>query len=225
MQPAVPPRRAKLGRPARITQEMIAARAQAIVDAEGVQHLSMRRLSRELETTPMALYHYVRDRDALLLMLLATKTESTPLPHFPAEPRDYLLAAAVHLHHLLDGCPWLPEILGSQELVGVVTLPAVEHLLEAAIRCGLDRQEAVELYQLLWSFVAGELFINAGTRKPEQPSRRQRLLTTLPAEEYPHLAALSEQWGELIAGDHVHRGLAGIIDGVLRDRSGPSQDG
>ncbi|WIN00580.1 TetR/AcrR family transcriptional regulator C-terminal domain-containing protein [Actinoplanes oblitus] len=225
MPPDNPARGTKLGRPARITQEMIVAKAQAIVDAEGVQHLSMRRLSRELETTPMALYHYVRDRDALLLMLLATKTESTPLPDFPAEPRAYLLAAALHLHHMLDGCPWLPEILGSQELVGVVTLPAVEHVLEAAIRCGLDRHQAVELYQLLWSFVAGELIINAGTPEPVQPSRRNRLLTTLPAEEYPHLAALSEEWSELIAGDHVSRGLAGIIDGVLRDRSGLSREG
>ncbi|MEV4772187.1 TetR/AcrR family transcriptional regulator [Micromonospora sp. WMMD723] len=219
MQPTSPIRRAKMGRPARISQEMILEKAQAIVDEEGVQHLSMRRLSRELKTTPMALYHYVRDRDALLLMLLATKTESTPLPDFPAEPRDYLLAAALHLHHLLDGCPWLDEILGSHDLVAVVTLPMVEHLLEAASRCGLGRQEAVELYQLLWNFVAGELMVNVGARRQDQSSRRHQLLTTLPADDYPHLASLAMEWSGLVSREYLRQGLAGIIDGVLHGRT------
>lgn len=40
------------------------------MDGEGLDRLTMRRLADEVGTTPMALYHHVRNKDDLLVLLL-----------------------------------------------------------------------------------------------------------------------------------------------------------
>ena len=49
-----------------LSRERVLAAALALVDAEGVDTLTMRRLGRELGCNAMALYRYANSRDALL---------------------------------------------------------------------------------------------------------------------------------------------------------------
>ncbi len=48
------------------TADRIAAAALAILEAEGPDAVSMRRIARTLGITPMAIYHHYKDREALL---------------------------------------------------------------------------------------------------------------------------------------------------------------
>jgi AcrR family transcriptional regulator len=53
-------------RKARLTERAIAEAALAVLDAEGIDALTMRRLAAELSTSPMALYNHFPDKDAVL---------------------------------------------------------------------------------------------------------------------------------------------------------------
>ena len=65
--PATPasPRRRR-GRPAKLSREAIVAAALALLDREGADALTMRRLGGELGVEAMSLYRHVADRAALL---------------------------------------------------------------------------------------------------------------------------------------------------------------
>jgi TetR/AcrR family tetracycline transcriptional repressor len=71
---AGPPKR-RQGRPAvgrdePLERDEILDRAYAIINAEGIDALSMRRLAKELGVTPMAIYHHVPNKPALLQALI-----------------------------------------------------------------------------------------------------------------------------------------------------------
>lgn len=96
----------RLGRPPRLSREAILVAAQRVLDEEGAEYLSMRRLARELSSTPMALYHHVRDKDELLMLLLDAYVRRIPRPDFADHPRERVVAGAQALHDILEDCPW-----------------------------------------------------------------------------------------------------------------------
>lgn len=57
--------------------------ARRIIEEEGVDALSMRRVAKELGSTPMALYHYVQDKDELLMLTLSGTAAAFPVPNCP----------------------------------------------------------------------------------------------------------------------------------------------
>src|SRR5947207_13783231 len=95
------------GRPPRLSQEAILAAARVILEEEGPHRLSMRRLAKDLDSTPMALYYHVGSKDELLLLLLDEYAREFPRPPLPEDPQERLLAAAQVLHDVLSDCPWI----------------------------------------------------------------------------------------------------------------------
>ncbi|MFH8409802.1 TetR/AcrR family transcriptional regulator [Streptomyces sp. NPDC018019] len=209
----------RTGRPPRLSQEAIIAAAQRLLAEEGADSLSMRRLAKELDSTPMAIYHHVRDKDELLLLLLEAHAQSIPHPELPEDPRERMIAAAQLLHDVLADCPWIVEVLATDNLMAASALWIVEAIVDAAVGCGLTPEQAVDAYRTVWYYTVGELMIRV-TRarhqaKSDQPSHRDRALATLPAETYPRLASLADRWAELTARDTHYQGLEAVIDGLI----------
>ncbi|GAA1820128.1 TetR/AcrR family transcriptional regulator [Planosporangium flavigriseum] len=68
-------------RKARLTERGIAEAALAVLDAEGLDALTMRRLATELSTSAMALYNYFPDKEAVLeavTQLMLAEIEAPP---------------------------------------------------------------------------------------------------------------------------------------------------
>ena len=61
--PATPP---PAGRPAALTREQVLVAALEIIDQDGVEALTMRRLGQALDRNPMGIYRHAADKDALL---------------------------------------------------------------------------------------------------------------------------------------------------------------
>jgi AcrR family transcriptional regulator len=65
---------------ARLDPERIAAAALAVVDRHGVSGFTMRAVAKALRVTPMALYHHVKDKDALAALVVDAAIRENPLP-------------------------------------------------------------------------------------------------------------------------------------------------
>ncbi|MFE2248477.1 TetR/AcrR family transcriptional regulator [Streptomyces lavendulae] len=212
-------RTGRTGRPPRLSQEAILTAAQHVLDEEGPEHLSMRRLAQELSSTAMALYHHVRDKDELLLLLLERHAQRFARPELPTDPRDRLIAASRALHDILAECPWIVEVLTSDDLMAVSALWIVENMIDAGIECGLSPEEAVYAYRVIWYYTAGELTIRVNRERHhaglERPPHRDKAFATLEPQEFPRLAALAGQWNEITTRDTHHEGLVAIVDGLL----------
>ena len=68
---------------AALTREQILTAAVAIIDAEGVEALTMRRLGQALDRDPMAIYRHATDKDALLDGVVEHVAAELVTPHEP----------------------------------------------------------------------------------------------------------------------------------------------
>ena len=98
----------------RYTRDEIAAAAVRIADAEGIDGLSMRRLAQELGAGTMTLYHYVRTKDELMLLVTdAVMGEVVVDPdQLPADDwRAAVTAVARSSRAALERHPWIFDIV------------------------------------------------------------------------------------------------------------------
>ncbi|MGC4950369.1 TetR/AcrR family transcriptional regulator [Streptomyces sp. DT224] len=215
-------RRADSRRSAPLSQETIVAAGLRILDTEGPQQLSMRRLARELSITPMALYHHVRDRHELLLLLVASRSQERPRPALPEDPRERLLTAAQLLHDVLEEYPFLNEILASPDLLAVSALWVMETLLDAAVECGLTPVEAAQAHQAIWHFTVGVLLIRTTSRQHHaeltRPTQREQVFATLSPADFPRVTSLAGRWSALTSRDTHREALEDIVEGLLGGR-------
>ncbi len=216
----------RVGRPRRIEPEAIVDVARRILQEEGVAALSMRRVAKEVGATPMALYHHVRDKDELLMLTLAGTAATLPRPELPADPRDRLLAVALHMHGILRELPWVVEVLSLGDLSDKGAMWMVDEIIGAGVACGLSPVEAAHAYRTVWHCVYGDLaFRNAMTRRAEEPDRKRYFpdtLTEADTADLPHVAPLASRWAELRETYDFARQLGAVVDGLLGRATRPT---
>ncbi|MFI9159439.1 TetR/AcrR family transcriptional regulator [Kitasatospora aureofaciens] len=218
-QPSPAPRKAT-GRPPRISREELVDTARRIVTEEGVERLTMRRLASEVGSTPMALYHHVRNKEELLVLLLDDHAARTLRPtELPSEPRERVVAAAAAIHEALSACPWIVEVLTADDLMSTHALWFVEQLVDGLVDCGLSLERAVQGYRAIWYYTAGEIVVRttAARRRAgnDRPTYREQVFAGLDADEYPRLAQVADRWEPLTAQDTYRDGLRALVAGLL----------
>ncbi|MBO3743505.1 TetR/AcrR family transcriptional regulator [Actinoplanes flavus] len=200
------------GRPPRLSLDAIVAAATRILETEGLEKLSMRRLATDLGSAPMAVYHHVRDKDELLVHVMEAQARAMPRPSFPDDPRERLIEASVLLYELLAERPWIVEVLTGKDLIGPSALWIVEAMIGAAADHGCSDDDAVYVYRTIWFYIVGDLVIRVARHGRVGETETVAALT---AHAHPRLAAVAGRWAELNARDTHRRGITAIVDGLL----------
>ncbi|MFD5552653.1 TetR/AcrR family transcriptional regulator [Streptomyces sp. NPDC127068] len=218
--PAEKSRAKAVGRPPHLSLDVIIAAADRILQTEGAEKLSMRRLANELDSAPMALYYHVRDKDELLLLLMETQAQGIPRPELPEDPRERLVAVSLMLYELLADRLWIVQVLASDDLVAPSALWFVEEMIGATVEYGHTPEHAVFVYRTIWFSIVGDLIIRVnGERRRDRstgPTHEDQVVAGLTSDTHPQLAAVAGRWAELNARDTHRQGLAAVIDGLLR---------
>lgn len=206
------------GRPPRISRDVIVATARAIVDAEGIDALTMRRVADELGIVPMAIYRHVRDKDELLVFLSDAAYRDLRKPRLPKDPRRRLVALWSFLHAGLERYPWVIEALVRSDLIAPSVLAQMDDILKSSVDCGLTIAQAADAYRILWQFTVGELSLRTSMLKrmnTQAPSVVVRTLLGVDPRETPTLAAAAQYWFAPPKFLRYEDGLQAIIDGLL----------
>jgi AcrR family transcriptional regulator len=207
------------GRPPRTSRDDILSAAGRLIDRDGWEQLTIRRLAAEIGTSPATVYYHVRDKDDLLVQLLNDYAGQIPRPGLPADPRERIAAAATLMHDVLAERPWVAEIITADDLLGDAALWLVEAMVDGAIDAGADSEAAVHLYRHIWYYTAGEILVRAHrTRRRDQrdgPAYRDQAFDRLDPVTYPRLTSLAARWPGLTSQDTYARGLRALIDGAL----------
>jgi len=209
-----------MGRPPVTSRAEILAAARRLIDRDGWEKLTIRGLATETGIGATTLYHHVRDKDALLLLLLNEYVEQLPRPELPAEPRDRVIAAAAAQHDALAAWPWAADVLTADGFVGLLgepTLWMVEAIVAGAVDYGCTPEQAVDVFRSLWYFTVGEILVRANTARRRASGRIWRDIdfSSFDRSRLPHLAALGDRWPTLAARDIYPRGLSAFVDGLL----------
>ena len=137
-------------RKAPLTKEVLFEQALAIVDEQGLEALTMRRLADAVGVEAASLYHHVPNKEALLDRVLVRMRSEMRIPDpLPEDWMDLMEAIFVEYRRVLAAHPNLLPLAGrrveSDPSSGLVFL----------VQQGFSDDDAVELWQSMIAFVVG----------------------------------------------------------------------
>ena len=207
----------------KITREQVFATALEIIDREGADALSMRRLGAALGRDPMILYRRAPSKAALLDGVVETVLAQLKVD--PADPdweaqlravaRDYRALALAH--------PNVVPLLVTRPLATPLalrprgTLRPLEDLLALLTRAGFSGSDALHIYRALFGFLNGHLLneLQELVENPDETDDLLRLgLNRLPPREFPLLRSLAHALACYDGAAELERGLDILLTGL-----------
>lgn len=211
-------------RPRRIDRQKVLEAALHLVDRDGVDGLSMRRLAAELGVEAMAVYRHLPGKEDVLYGVVELVLSELAIdPDAPrgwetelrrmtrayrrimlAHPNVFPLALTMPLSTPLASRP--PAVLVHNE-----------RLLALFERAGFSARSRITAYRFFVSFLLGHLLVELRevVADPDEPETALRLgLHRLPAQEFPELRAVAPELMTLNRDREFERQLALAIDAL-----------
>lgn len=169
------------------------AGALRLVDEQGIERLTMRRLGTELGVDPMAIYHYLPDKSALFDGLIERVFAEVEAPAPTGDWKQDLTAlGAAFRETLLAHANALP-LLATRPPITEAAFELVEVAIGTLRNGGFSEQDAADGVDCLGRLVIGHALAEVATPPGDvgggeaQHVEAQR---ALPPERFPHLAAV-----------------------------------
>jgi len=196
--------------------ERIVEAATAVVESEGYERLTMRRVAERCGVGVMTLYGYVRTREELVAAMIDRYLVDIPVPELEHLSWQSQVAEVFRaVNRAFEAHPVLSEITGHQALDSVAFFGGAEVALRALRRAGLSDADTVGALDALTSFVVGFSQRKAQRRlRSAQSAERLARLRSLPSDEFRTVVELSGQLITWEAERHFEHGLQLVIGGI-----------
>jgi AcrR family transcriptional regulator len=215
---------ADAGGDGKITRDIVLAAALEIIDRDGAEGLSMRRLAGALNRDPMILYRHAPNKAALLDGVVETVLAQLKVD--PADPdwAAQLRAIAWDYRRLALAHPHVVPLLVTRPLATPLalrppgTLRPLEDVLTLLTRAGFSGPDALHVYRALFGFLHGHVLneLQELVEKPEETDDLLRLgLHRLPIGEFPLLRSLASVLASYDGAAELERGLDILLAGLL----------
>ncbi len=220
------------GRRPALTREQILTAAVAIIDADGVEALTMRRLGQALDRDPMAIYRHAADKDALLdgdvehvAAELVTPRQPDSNGHSDGDGNwEAVLHRTAHtFRRVALAHPHVVPLLLTRPLSGpralrpLGTLQLLEELLELFGAAGFDPSGALHAARLFTGFLYGHVLheLQEQIQNPDETDDLLRLgLHRLPIAQFPRLRSLATVLAAYDGAAELDEGLAIVLAGL-----------
>ena len=214
-------------RPA-LTREQVLTAAVAIIDAEGVEALTMRRLGQALDRDPMAIYRHAADKDALLDGVVEHVAAELITPREPDSNGDENWEAVLHrtahtFRQVALAHPHVVPLLLTRPLSGPIalrplgSLQLLEDLIVLFNPAGIDEAGALHAARLFTGFLYGHVLheLQEQIQNPDETDDLLRLgLHRLPIAQFPRLRSLATVLATYDGAAELDEGLDIVIAGL-----------
>ena len=216
-------------RPQRITREVLLDAAMQVLDADGLDALTMRRLGREVGAAAAMVYRFFADKDQLVEALAdrvfaqareGSCVSTSPPPGAPGvEWAEQLRLVAHGIRRALLSHPALVPAAVRRPPRQEATLHGIDAGLGLLLSAGLDPESAAKGCQAVLFYTLGFAAIEAPfAASPDGGAQDQAdthaVLAALPHEDYPHIAAaIAHLYGPDLTEQFDH-GLRLLLTGL-----------
>lgn len=218
--------------PERLDRRRVLETALQVIDRDGLDALTMRRLGSELGVDPMTVHHHAKGKDGLLDGVAELLWEEVAHPSETEEPAEALRTLARSVRELFHRHPEAaPLMLRCSELSGP-ELELWRAYLDALAEAGLEEPAVVLRPVLLYALGTGyaEVAMLSAACEPSESGRlpdRQVLLSLGQAIPQGTPPALAEAAVQMIADCDPDRcfedGLELMLAGIGSPRSRPAE--
>src|SRR5450755_4416973 len=210
-------------RQGKITRDLVLATALELIDRDGIERLSMRRLAGALGRDPMTLYRHAPNKTALLdlvaeSVLAQLKVDSSDrdwMAQLRTVARDYRRLALAH--------PNVVPLLVTRPLATPLalrppgTLRPLEDVLTLLTGAGFSGSDALHIYRALFGFIHGHVLneLQEIVENPDETDDLLRLgLQRLAIGEFPLLRSLASVLISYDGATELERGLDLVLTGL-----------
>ncbi|MGW4466051.1 TetR/AcrR family transcriptional regulator [Micromonospora sp. NPDC004704] len=223
------PQRQRRDQPA-LSREQIVSTALQLLDTEGIDALSMRKLGDRLNAGATSMYSHVANKDELIELVVDEVYGEIEVPK-PGDPADWR-AATTHSAQSLRSAflrhPWIVSVLGGVGVayLGPNMMGLSENMLTVFEEAGFSLPEADQAVNTVTAYVIGMatseaawLTVIARSGQDEQ-EWTERLWTAVEqaVQPYPRLsrvyAAQRGQEADNVRVDSFEHGLECVLDGL-----------
>lgn len=204
-----------------LTVEAVARAGLALLDAEGIEAVTMRRVAAELEVSAMTLYSYVHGHDALVGEVVQLVYAEIPPPDPDAEPRAALRELMHASRRVLLAHPHVVPLIALHPPRMPNALAYLEGGYRALRKAGCPPLEVARAYRALTAYSIGTAVVELSRYFPRHPvsDPSPEDLEAL-AERYPHVAEVGPRLAELDDAAEFDYGLDLTLDGFLARHPG-----
>ena len=216
----------------KVTRALVLATALELIDSDGVERLSMRRLAAALGRDPMILYRHAANKaalldgvaEAVLVQLKVDPTDPDWVGQLRMVARDYRRLALAH--------PNVVPLLVTRPLAAPLglrppgTLRPLEDVLELLTGAGFSGPDALHIYRAFFGFLHGHVLneLQELIERPEEVSDLLRLgLHRLPIDEFPLLRSLAPTLAAYDGAAELERGLDILLAGLTATLDRPKR--
>lgn len=198
-----------------LDREQVVAAALELVDEDGLESFSIRRLAKRLGVTPMALYWHVADRAELLELVgqrvLAEVVVPPPDGDWRVQLRDLhrALLTTIMRH------PNTADVLVGRARYGAAGIALFEAILDVLLAAGFTPEAALDAYHSLYLYTLGfTATANRSAAFVEAQRAGVAYLLTLPVERFGAIRAVAPYIGRRRLDDQLEVGLEVVIEGI-----------
>lgn len=216
-----------------LSRERVLTAAVELVDAEGLEALTMRRLGQLLDRDPMALYRYAPNKNALLDGVVEAVMAELPARTGVRDWRTHLRETAHEFRRLALRHPHVVPLLVTRPLATPLglrppgTLRVLEQVLDLLIGVGFAPVDALHAARAYLGFLYGHVLteLQELVTDPEETDDLLRHgLHRLSAAEFPRLRALASALAGYDGAAELDEGLDILLAGLQANLAGP-EDG
>lgn len=146
-----------------LTVEQILDEAIDLLDAEGLEALTVRSLTARLGTSSASLYRHVASVEELLVLVVDRVIGEVELPSQDLPARERVVALALELRRVLRRHPGAVPALRAAPLLGPNAMRGGASGLAALLACGLAPEVALAAYLGLIDYTLGSVFFDSAS--------------------------------------------------------------
>lgn len=197
-----------------LSREAVARAALEVLDREGLDGLSMRKLAGELGVGTMTLYGYFRGKRELLDAVVDVAAEDFDAPRATGDFRSDAAAHLLATRRWLLKHPTLVRLRGEEAIVRPAAFRVSEPAMRVLLEAGFPPEEAARAFRLLFTYVFGSTLFSPRDPTADEQRAMQAALLTLPEDEFPAMRAAAPGAPAALGGEEQFRyGLDRLLDG------------
>jgi AcrR family transcriptional regulator len=217
------------GRRPPLTRARVLTAALRLVDDEGLDALTRRRLGQELGRDAMALYRHAPDRAALLDGIVELVMDELDIPDGGQDWQTQLARTAHDFRRIGLAHPHVVSLMVTRPLSTPLglrppgTLRPLERLLRVLTDAGFPPPLALRVYRLYIGFLYGHMLteLQEMVADPEETTDLLRLgLHRLPAKDFPLLRGLATELAGYDGEAELEQGLTVLFTGLRTELAG-----
>ena len=203
-----------------LTRDRIIEAALCVLDEEGLEAVTMRRLGRELGVEAMSLYNHVQDKEDVLDGICDRVMAEFEFPAPTGDWAETCRRAARAWRRLLQAHPDVMRLFAAHRgpTRSVDSLRPMEFALRILRDGGLSDRDTAQAFHAFGGYIQGFVMMEqgsiAGGTDEEHVKAHQELAATLHPDEFGALRAISPYFAECDPDEQFEFGLDLMIEGI-----------